>query len=178
MATVQELRSNIVQALLRCESTAALEKALLAERLREATAAELAELQKVASRRAGFRERAKSISARVEQQRAAVRAFLEARDLATAALDEAKVKVEALQRLQFASFVYPKATDYWVEVGDIPQGYLPDGLTLDALASDLVPGTDLTAEALKRLQACRDLLASAVAQPVSLPHLLPDEVTV
>jgi hypothetical protein len=177
MATVKELRKDILEALEKGEPTEKLERQLQTERLREATAGELDELAAIATRRKELRTHAQVIEGKVERQDAAVGAFLEARAPIIKALEDVRAQAVELQPLQdLCRAEYGAPVDFVREVRDIPQGYLPLSLTLHSLASGVsgVSEQELTAGVLFHIDAALDILRKCQRLERSLPHLLPD----
>ena len=178
MATIQELRKDIVEALEKGEPTAPLEKELQAERLRAQTDSEVAALKGIADHRAELRARAATIEAKVARQNEAVARFLEARSEVVKALLEAKAQVKGLQSLQDACFVEypPGAFNFRKATQDIPEGYLVSDMVQGELVYDYkearVSGVELVASALYYLEKAIDVLAGASKLEHNLPHLL------
>ncbi len=178
MATIQELRKDIVEAISKGEPTAKLEGQLQQMRLKEATDSEVAALKQVAVRRAELKAMAATIEGKVARQNEAVSQFLAARAEVVKALLEAKAQVKGLQPLQDACFVEypPGAFNFRKATQDIPEGYLPSDMVQEELCCDFkeghVSGQELTASSLYYLEKAIDVLAGASKLEHNLPHLL------
>jgi hypothetical protein len=184
MATIEQLRKDIVEAIGKGEPIGKLEKELQAERLRAQTDSEVETLRGISARRAELKARAATIQGKVARQSDAVNQFLAARGSVVKALLEAKAQVKGLQPLQDACFVeYPSGSfNFRQATQGIPEGYLPSSLVQEELVCDYkdarVSGVELVASSLHYLEKALDVLAGASKLEHNLPHLLPDSEVV
>jgi hypothetical protein len=177
MATVKEIKREILAALEAGTSTTALEKALQAERLREQTAGEVAELAAIAQKRSDFKARAQLITEKTAKQNEAIAVFMEARRPIMKALEDVRAQAVEMQPLQDRCRAeYGAPVDFLREVRDMPQGYLPPSLTLHSLASGVsgVSEQELTAGVVFHIDAALDILRKCQRLERTLPHLLPE----
>ena len=177
MATVEQLRRDILEALQKGEPTEKLERQLQAERLKAATDSEVEALRGIAARRSELKSRASAIEGKTARQSEAIAYFMQARNEVVKSLEEVRILSGQLQPLQDACRAeYGAPVDFVREVRDIPQGYLPSSLTLHSLASGVsgVSEQELTAGVVFHIDAALDILRKCQRLERSLPHQLPD----
>ena len=165
--TVPEIRKAIVEAQVKGQPTAELEKLLRQARLDEQMRAEVAELQTVADQRLKWRKEAKKVRATVKLQGEKIDRFLKLRDVIAESLRELiKVaRAEGLIKAQNDCYEAPLYHDIGVfgaDVRKIPRGYLPEGFTCPTLemADGKTQPYDRAAEALWYMAMAHGLLAN------------------
>jgi len=144
MATVTELRKQIVAALEKGEPTEGLERQLKEARLVEQTSKEVSELQGIASKRQELKQRADSIVAKAKLQGEAIDAFLQARDAIIEPLQAIVKQARALPQLQekcYAEFHDGLQAGWAVRATG---GFLPEDFTYPMLdfADGVTPAYD------------------------------------
>ncbi len=173
MASVTELRKEIISAITRGEPTDKLEKELTSARIAEQTAKEVAELRAVADKRKEFEASATRIELRASNQGKAIESFLELRDTITGPLAELVTQAKALILAQEAC--YKNFNDSFVFGGSIrliPQGFLPEGFScprLDMRGGE-VPSYEKAKEAIQYLMWALGILqAFEVGKMIAAP---------
>ena len=156
MATVTEIRKEIVEAIAKGEDTSKLEKQLTVAKLAEQTSKEVSELRAVADKRLEYQAKATTLEARTSNQGKAIESFLALRDGLIKPLAELIEQAKALIPAQEAcyknfndSFVFGSA------LRQIPQGFLSEGFSCPRLdmAGGKVPSYEKAKEAIQYLMA-------------------------
>jgi len=156
MATVTEIRKEIVEAIARGDDTGKLEKQLREARLAEETRKEVSELRAVADKRLEYQTQATTLEARAKAQGEAIDAFLALRDTLILPLAELITQAKTLPGLQ--SECYANFHDSFVfgsSIRQIPQGFLSEGFSCPRLdmAGGKVPSYEKAKEAIQYLMA-------------------------
>jgi len=155
MATVTEIRKEIVEAIARGEDTGKLEKQLREAKLAEETRKEVSELRAVADKRLEYQAKATTLEARAKAQGEAIDAFLALRDTLIGPLAELLTQAKALPGLQVACYNLNDSYVLGSAIRQIPQGFLPENFSCPRLdmAGGKVPSYEKATEAIQYLTA-------------------------
>lgn len=174
MATVADIRKQIVEALENGEDTSKLETQLKQARLAEQTKAEVSELQAIATRRLDWQKKAEAIQDKAERQGNAIDAFLELRDSITGSLKDLLDQARALPKAQDECYAnFHDTFQFGAAVRRIPaNGFLPEDFSLPMLemAGGKVSAYDKGAEGLWYLQAAYGTLANLKKGEIAIPQ--------
>ena len=160
LSEIRGIQKAIVSALEKGEDVAELSRRLARVRAEIAAEVEVEELKKVATEREELRNQAEAVKARVEKQRVAIAAFLEARDGVVDEMLPFLEKAKTLVDLQGKCYEQYRRAGDLVWTTSLPEGYLPKELTVPVLegADKVTDAQDRASQAVSYITAGLGLL--------------------
>jgi len=170
MATVEELRKQIIAKLEAGEATEELEGQLETAIKEERRAGERDRLSAIANRRKQLKAQAEGIASKCGEQAQAIDRFLKVKDTSVKSIRAIITKLEELEPAQAACFAeYYNYNQFWEETRHIPRNYLPAGLTCPMMAHSKYAGPEIvqwTAHYLKLALECLTQVETAEVKPM------------
>jgi hypothetical protein len=175
---IKEIQKKIIVKREAGEDITELAQELVQERAKEATAAEVKELDKIVAERQVLRDKATKVQQKTKLQGEAIDTFLTKRDAITEALAPILEKARELPQLQGECYAqYHDSFMLGADIRTLPKGYLPANFSCPMLemASGISESYDAAAMALFHLRAGLGFLTNLTKGEMTVPEKPPGE---